>query len=99
LLNVALWWYTKKEWSEANPKLAKEWKNPRDYASINELIVMSRLETLNHEMIKKWLQKKDRFDYLKEISKDMLEKLNKQDFIKSVKKLKNTTYTDIKKLK
>jgi hypothetical protein len=95
-----LWGYTKKEWSEVNSQLAEKWRNPRDYASINELVVMSRLETLNHDMIKKWISKRNRFEYLKEVAKDMLKKLDSTDFIKSIKKLENSTYikaTEIQK--
>ncbi|MGB0948995.1 MAG: KilA-N domain-containing protein [Marinirhabdus sp.] len=41
LLNVALFGCTAKEWKLANPEHAKNKKNMRDFASINELIVMS----------------------------------------------------------
>lgn len=92
LLNVAIWWYTAKEWSEANPKLTKSGKNQRDYASINELIVISRLETINNEMIKANKAKQERFEYMKKEAKEMLKKLKEENFIKSVKKLDNETY-------
>ncbi len=92
LLNVAVWWYTAKDWAEANPKLVKSGINQRDYASINELIVISRLEILNNEMIKSNKTKEERFEYMKKIAKEMLEKLKNIDFIKSVKKLNDETY-------
>ena len=51
LLNVALFGFTAKAWREANPELAKN-SNVRDYASINELTVLSNLETHNAQMIR-----------------------------------------------
>lgn len=46
LLNVALFGFTAKAWRDANPELAKN-SNIRDYSSINELTVLSNLETHN----------------------------------------------------
>ena len=46
LLNVALFGFTAKAWRESNPELAKS-SNVRDYATINELTVLSNLETHN----------------------------------------------------
>ena len=40
LLNVALFGFTAKAWRESNPELAKS-SNVRDYATINELTVLS----------------------------------------------------------
>lgn len=97
ILNVALWWYTKKEWCEANPQLALWWKNPRDYASINELVVLSRLETLSDDMIRNGIDKKVRFNKLKDTAKDMLSRMNAQDFLKSVKRLGWDTYIEAQK--
>ena len=51
LLNVALFGFTAKAWREANPELAKS-SNVRDYATINELTVLSNLETHNAQMIR-----------------------------------------------
>jgi hypothetical protein len=35
-----------------NPKLKKQGLNPRDVASINQNLVLSRIEVMNSEMIK-----------------------------------------------
>jgi hypothetical protein len=51
LLNVALFGCTAGEWRNANPELAKS-NNIRDFASVNELTVLSNLETQNVELIK-----------------------------------------------
>ena len=47
LINVALFGMTAKEWRKNYPKEAKSGKNIRDMASINELIILSNLETHN----------------------------------------------------
>lgn len=92
LLNVALFGYTAKEWKELNPTHALKGKNPRDFASINELIVLSRLETINGILIRQKFDRNIRFNYLKKIASVQLKKLKKIDFVKSVKRLNNTTY-------
>ncbi len=51
ILNVILFHTTAKQWRELNPELAKN-SNVRDYASINELTVLSNLESHNAELIK-----------------------------------------------
>ncbi len=92
LLNVALFGCTAKQWREANPNLASENKNIRDYASINELAVLSNLESLNAEMIKTELNKSDRFQKLLAIAIYQLNILNKTDFMKSLKKTNEDIY-------
>ena len=44
VLNVAMFGMTAKQWREANPDLKG---NIRDYASVNELICLSNMESLN----------------------------------------------------
>ena len=64
LLNVALFGFTAKAWRESNPELAKS-SNVRDYATINELTVLSNLETHNAQMIREGKLKEERFQILK----------------------------------
>ena len=59
--------FTAKAWREANPELAKN-SNVRDYATINELTVLSNLETHNSQMIREGRSKEERFEILKEIA-------------------------------
>lgn len=94
LLNVALFSCTAKDWREANPNLVKKSMNIRDTASINELAVLSNLETLNAQMIKENISKKDRFYKLREIAKYQLSVLNEKDFMKALKKLDNDVYVE-----
>ncbi len=67
LLNVALFGFTAKAWREANPEFAGI-SNVRDYATINELTVLSNLETHNAQMIREGKDKEERFVILKEIA-------------------------------
>ena len=75
LLNVALFGFTAKAWREANPELAKN-SNVRDYSSINELTVLSNLETHNAQMIREGKSKEERFLVLKEIAEYQIRILN-----------------------
>ena len=80
LLNVALFGFTAKAWREANPELAKK-SNVRDYATINELAVLSNLESHNAQMIREGKDKTDRFAVLKEIADYQLNILNEAEKI------------------
>ena len=97
ILNVCVFWVTKKEWEDLNPELKKKKLNPRDIASINENLVLSRLEVINWEMIKDWKKKNQRFMYLQEVAKKMLEDLGSSDIIKSIKKTWDRTLIEAQK--
>ena len=99
LLNVALFGCTAKQWRDANPKEALQGFNIRDFASINELAVLSNLESLNSEFIKAKIEKQVRFENIYRIARQQMEILSKQDFLKSVKKLNDTTYINQTKKK
>ncbi|MFC4994281.1 KilA-N domain-containing protein [Rubritalea tangerina] len=57
LLNVALFSSTAKEWREANPELKG---NIRDHATIEQLLVLANLESLNAEFIHMGLPSSER---------------------------------------
>jgi len=97
LLNVVLFNCSAKDWRDANPDLAKKSLNIRDIASINELAILSNLETLNAQMIKEKVGKNDRYLKLKEIAKYQLSVLNEKDFMKALKKLNENIYVEQKK--
>lgn len=80
LLNVALFGFTAKAWRDANPELAGK-SNVRDYATINELTVLSNLESHNVQMIREGKGKMDRFMSLKEIAEYQLRVLNEAEKI------------------
>jgi hypothetical protein len=81
LLNVALFRCTAKQWRDANPDLAKT-QNIRDLATINELTVLSNLETHNAQMIKEGMPKSERFEVLKGIAEYQLGVLTAADSVK-----------------
>lgn len=66
ILNVALFGFTAKAWRELNPELAKH-SNIRDFATINELTVLSNLETHNAQMIREGKIKKKDSRYCKKL--------------------------------
>ncbi len=70
--------------------------NIRDTASINELAVLSNLESLNAEMIKSDLSKEIRFNKLLNMATYQLTILNEKDFMKALKKLSTATYIEEK---
>ncbi|HEB62620.1 MAG TPA: KilA-N domain-containing protein [Bacteroidetes bacterium] len=96
LLNVTLFGCTAKDWRDANPKYAKQGMNIRDIASINELAVLSNLESMNAELIKNGIEKEKRYLKLKEISDYQLTILNEKDFMKALKKLNDKVYIENK---
>ncbi len=83
ILNVALFGFTAKAWRDENPELAKK-NNVRDFASINELTVLSNLETHNAQMIREGRSKAERFQILKEIAEYQLNILKAAEKIKLI---------------
>ena len=88
ILNVVLFNTTAKKWRELNPDLASN-SNIRDYATINELTVLSNLESHNAELIKQGKSKEERFEILNEIAKYQLNILNNAEKIKLLGDKKN----------
>lgn len=65
VLNVAMFGMTAKQWREANPDLKG---NIRDYASVNELICLSNMESLNAVFIEQGLPQPERLIKLNQIA-------------------------------
>ena len=82
ILNVALFGFTAKAWREANPELAKK-NNVRDFATINELTVLSNLESHNAQMLREG-KGEERFKILQEIAEYQLNVLNAAEEIKMI---------------
>lgn len=79
MLNVALFNKRAKQWREENPDLKG---NMRDYASLNELLVLANMESYNAILIEKGLEQRDRMIELRNLAKTQLislEKLNQLD--------------------
>ena len=94
LLNLAMFGCTAKQWKMNNPERALNGENIRDMASINELAILSNIESLNASLIKNNLPKSERFKILVETIKEQRAVLDKVDYLKSIKKLSQDTYID-----
>ena len=82
MLNVALFDKRAKQWRKENPTLNG---NIRDYASLNELLVLANMESYNAILIEKGLEQKERMIELRNLAKTQLislEKLNQSDIKK-----------------
>ncbi|PKM76175.1 MAG: DNA-binding protein [Firmicutes bacterium HGW-Firmicutes-15] len=84
LLNVALFGVTAKEWRQANPD-AKG--NIRDEASLQQLIVLANMESLNAEFIRQGLPQKERLLRLNASAKHMMRSLLDSAAIERLKRL------------
>ena len=76
MLNVALFNKRAKQWREENPDLKG---NMRDYASLNELLVLANMESYNAILIGKGMGQKERMIELRKLARNQLmsiEKLN-----------------------
>ena len=74
VLNVALFGKTAKMWRDENPDLKG---NIRDYASIEQLIVLINLESMNSELIKIGLSQSERVLHLNKMAIEQLTVLSK----------------------
>lgn len=94
LLNVALFNCTAKDWRELNQEHVIKDLNIRDFASINELAVLSNIESLNAELIRKGMEKGDRFLQLREMAVYQLEILDNKNAMKAMKKVAEDVYVE-----
>ena len=82
LLNMALFGITAKTWRDQNPKLES---NVRDYASIEQLVVLSNLESINAALIHQGLTQDKRIQQLNNLAITQIKSLLGN---KGIKKLK-----------
>ena len=74
MLNVALFNKRAKQWREENPDLKG---NMRDYASLNELLVLANMESYNAILIGKGMEQKERMIELRKLARTQLMSLEK----------------------
>ena len=74
MLNVALFNKRAKQWREENPDLKG---NIRDYASLNELLVLANMESYNAILISKGMEQKERMIELRKLARTQLISLEK----------------------
>lgn len=81
MLNVALFNRRAKQWRDENPTLKG---NMRDYASLNELLVLANMESYNAVLISKGIEQKERMLELRSLARSQLaslEKLNSKSLV------------------
>ena len=83
MLNVALFNKRAKQWREENSDLKG---NMRDYASLNELLVLANMESYNAILIGKGMEQKERMVELRKLARKQLTSLEKLNNI-GIKKL------------
>ena len=82
LLNVALFGQTAKQWRDANPALEG---NMREYATIEQLLVLANIEGMNAELIHMGLSQGERLKRLNEIAIRQMQVLTSASTIKHLK--------------
>jgi hypothetical protein len=75
VLNVALFGQTAKQWRDANPT---QEGNMREYASVEQLLVLANIEGMNAELIRMGLSQGDRLTRLNEIAIRQIQLLTAQ---------------------
>lgn len=72
VLNVALFGMTAKQWRESHEGATG---NIRDEASLHQLLVLANLESMNAELIKRGIDRRQRAAYLREMAISQLSTL------------------------
>lgn len=84
VLNVALFGMTAKEWRKLNPDKSKS-ENIRDSATLEQLIVLTNLESYNAELIKDGIPQPDRLVKLNAAAKSQMTSLLENPRLKKLK--------------
>ena len=82
LLNVALFGQTAKQWRDSNPKLGG---NMREYATVEQLLVLANIEGMNAELIHMGLSQGERLKRLNAIAIRQMQVLTSTSAIKKLK--------------
>ena len=82
ILNVALFGITAKNWREAN---SNKTGNIRDFASIEQLVVLSNMESINALLIQQGLSQADRLFQLNKVAISQMKSLVESNGIKKLK--------------
>jgi hypothetical protein len=87
LLNVALFGLTAAEWRHANPRLTG---NMRDFATLEQLVVLSNLESINAVLIHQGLEQPARLTQLNNIAIDQMRSLLGNSMVKRLASVSKT---------
>jgi len=82
LLNVALFGITAKDWRENNPN---EKGNIRDFATLEQLVVLSNLESINALLIQQGISQSDRLMQLNKVAIMQMKSLIESKTMKKIK--------------
>ena len=82
LLNVALFGTTAKEWRDNNPNKSG---NIRDYATLEQLVVLSNMESVNALLIRQGLQQSERLLQLNKVAITQMQSLLASNTMKKLK--------------
>ena len=82
MLNVALFGMTAKDWRDKNPKTEG---NIRDAATIEQLVVLSNMESINAVLIHQGLKQSERLQQLNKIAITQMKSLIGLNTIKKIK--------------
>lgn len=95
-LNLVVFGRTAKQWEAENPDLKKQGLNIRDTATINQLAVLSNMESYNAELIRQGITDIEvRKHYLHRAAKEQLaqfDKMNVENKFSKLEHLKNPKY-------
>lgn len=81
ILNKALFSMTAREWRDQN--FAKKW-NIRDEATIEQLIILANIESINAEFIKMWVKQSERLETLNKVAITQMKSLLSLDIAKKL---------------
>jgi hypothetical protein len=82
MLNVALFGITAKQWRDVNPKAKR---NIRDTANIEQLVVLSNMESVNAVLIHQGLKQSERLTRLNQIAITQMKSLLRNKNLKNLK--------------
>ncbi len=77
MLNVALFGMTAKEWRDANPDKSG---NIRDYATLNQLLILANMESYNAVLINQQIPQQERLVLIRDLVVKQFEATNKISF-------------------
>ena len=83
VLNVALFGQTAKQWRDANPRLVG---NMREYASVEQLLVLANIEGMNAEFIHMGIAQGERLKRLNEIAIRQMQVLTAAPSVKQLRR-------------
>ena len=84
LLNVALFGQTAREWRDTHPK---DKGNIRDNATLEQLVVLSNLESINSVLIRQGLTAPERLQHLNQIARTQMQSLLDNAAMKQLREL------------